>query len=364
MNITFPRMGNSYNAFAHFINRLGHKAVVPPPLSDRTLSLGVKHAPEFACIPFKIILGSYLEAIEQGADIIITSGGSGPCRAGFYGILHERILRSLGYDIEVVVFDSIYQRPKDFFAKANRFRRAAGVSWPRFFYLIWEAWEMVKALDELERLSLDVRPREKSVGATTRALDQAYEIMAQAETNVDIQAARDKGLALLRGVPLQNKEYLLKIGIVGEIYVLIEPFANLNIQEMLGNLGVFCDRAIYLSGWTKENTVADHDAALRRTASPYVNQMIGGHGLENVAYAIRYQQQGFDGVVHLAPFACIPEIVVKSVFPRVTHELDFPVLDVFLDELTGKAGLQTRLEAFVDMLAFKRGKYQLGGVYT
>ncbi len=36
------------------------------------------------------MLGSYLEAIEKGAEVIISSGGHGPCRAGYYGILHQK----------------------------------------------------------------------------------------------------------------------------------------------------------------------------------------------------------------------------------------------------------------------------------
>jgi predicted nucleotide-binding protein (sugar kinase/HSP70/actin superfamily) len=58
--------------------------------------------------------------------------------------------------------------------------------------------------------------------------------------------------------------------------------------------------------------------------------------------------------VQLAPFACIPEIVAKSIIPSISRDLDIPVLTLFIDEQTGKAGVQTRLEAFVDLLQKKR----------
>ncbi|WP_338013877.1 hypothetical protein [Desulforamulus profundi] len=51
-----------------------------PPAQQKTLDLGVQHAPEFACLPFKILLGTYLETIEMGANTLVTSGGHGPCR--------------------------------------------------------------------------------------------------------------------------------------------------------------------------------------------------------------------------------------------------------------------------------------------
>jgi predicted nucleotide-binding protein (sugar kinase/HSP70/actin superfamily) len=58
----------------------GLEVVVPPPCTKKTLSLGTKHAPEFACLPLKINIGNYIEAIEMGADTIIMGGGVGPCR--------------------------------------------------------------------------------------------------------------------------------------------------------------------------------------------------------------------------------------------------------------------------------------------
>ena len=67
-----------------------------------------------------------------------------------------------------------------------------------------------------------------------------------------------------------------------------------------------------------------------------------------------YAKHGFDGVVQLAPFACIPEIVAKGILPTISQEYGIPVLTIFIDEQTGKAGVQTRLEAFVDLLQRRR----------
>ena len=74
MKISFPIMGNSYIAFKQLIKDLGHEPIVPPMPTARTMSLGTMYSPEFACIPFKILLGTYLEAIEMGADVIVSSG--------------------------------------------------------------------------------------------------------------------------------------------------------------------------------------------------------------------------------------------------------------------------------------------------
>lgn len=86
--------------------------------------------------------------------------------------------------------------------------------------------------------------------------------------------------------------------------------------------------------------------------------MCGGHGRESVGHTILYAKKGFDGVIHLSPFTCIPEIVAKSILPAVSKDYNISVLSISLDEQTGKAGLRTRLEAFVDLLDKKRQKFK------
>ena len=49
--------------------------------------------------------------------------------------------------------------------------------------------------------------------------------------------------------------------------------------------------------------------------------------------------------------------MAASVLPRLSRDYDIPLLALSFDEHSGQAGLVTRLEAFVDMLArWKRRK--------
>jgi len=50
-------------------------------------------------------MGTYLETIEKGANILVTTGGVGPCRAGLYAELHKKILHDLGHPIDMIVFE-------------------------------------------------------------------------------------------------------------------------------------------------------------------------------------------------------------------------------------------------------------------
>jgi predicted nucleotide-binding protein (sugar kinase/HSP70/actin superfamily) len=62
----------------------------------------------------------------------------------------------------------------------------------------------------------------------------------------------------------------------------------------------------------------------------------------------------YDGLVHLAPFTCMPEAIAQNIM--LTTKEDIPVLTILCDEQLGKAGLLTRVEAFVDLLEWRRRK--------
>jgi predicted nucleotide-binding protein (sugar kinase/HSP70/actin superfamily) len=141
--------------------------------------------------------------------------------------------------------------------------------------------------------------------------------------------------------------------------VVLEPAANYDIQITLGEMGVYTHRSIWLTDWTRDNTLSGGEKDVQKAASPYLNELIGGHGINSVGETVLYARHGYDGVIQLAPFSCIPEIVAKGILPRVSRDLGIPVLTIFIDEQTGKAGIQTRLEAFVDLLMEKKHQKSL-----
>ncbi|MHB8158759.1 MAG: CoA protein activase, partial [Desulfocucumaceae bacterium] len=160
----------------------------------------------------------------------------------------------------------------------------------------------------------------------------------------------------VKSIPQDSERLILKVGMIGEIYVLLEPASNLEIEESLGNLGVEVHRSMFLTGWTKDNTLNEttEHLSVKDAAQPYIPLCIGGHGQESVGHTILYAKEGYDGVVQLAPFTCIPEIVARTILTRVSHEHNIPLLTFFLDEQTGKAGMNTRLEAFTDLMRRKK----------
>jgi predicted nucleotide-binding protein (sugar kinase/HSP70/actin superfamily) len=356
VKLTFPHMGYSYVAFKMLINELGYEAVVPPEPSKRTMDLGVRYSPEFACIPFKVLMGTYLETIEMGAEMAISSGGVGPCRAGYYGVMHQKILNELGYDFEVLIFEPPQSNYLDFIKKLRRVK-PRGMSWRVFIQLLKKNYGKLEAIDQIEHLMYKIMPYEVNKGDTYRAFKKALDMLDEACTKEEIEDALWEGRKIIARIPQDRSRNPLKIGIVGEIYVVLEPAINFYIQRTLGEMGVYTDRSIWLTSYTQKNVIVEGkigEQDIHQMAHPYLNELIGGHGINSIGETVIYANQGYDGMIQLAPFSCLPEIMAKGIMPRVSREVGIPVLTIFIDEQTAAAGVITRLEAFLDLLKRRR----------
>ena len=91
-------------------------------------------------------------------------------------------------------------------------------------------------------------------------------------------------------------------------------------------------------------------------AKPYLMRDIGGDALECISDVVFADKKGKDGIIHISPFTCMPEIMSQNIFPTMRAEHDIPLLALIMDEQTGKAGYVTRLEAFVDLMRRKKMK--------
>ncbi len=359
MKISFAHIGYATMAMERLLQDLGHEVIPPLQPTANTFSLGAVHSPEFACIPFKILMGTYLEAMERGADALLSAGGRGPCRAGYYGEIHQRILRELGHEPRLFFFWPPYQVPLDTLKKLNGLR--GKTSWLQMVRYIKKAWKMMIALDDLEILSHRIRPLETETGATSKAFRQALGYIRQARTLEEIEEASIAGIERLHQVPQDPNREVLRVGIVGEIYVQIEPAANFFLEEMMGEMGVECHRSIFMTNYVRHDVFSRHgDLSARELAQPYLPLNIGGHGQNSIGDVVRFAAKSFDGVIQLAPFTCIPEIVAKSMMPHLSQELDIPILTFFIDEQTARGGVETRLEAFLDMIWQKRALRNAG----
>lgn len=363
MKVTFPHMGNAWIIIQALFESLDVEFIVPPLNSKQSLTIGTKLAPESACLPLKLNLGNYIEAADQGADTVVITGGIGPCRFGYYGETERQILHDAGFSYDVLILEPPEGR---LLGLAERIRYLAGKknSWAKIVQAVLFAYRKAIAMDRIEVLLHGFRPRAQSPHAVDALYAEAKRRLVSAMTDEGIQGVVRWLQARISEQQAEHPESLsiepLKIGLIGEIYTLLEPFATVDVEKELGNLGTEVDRSIYLSGWVGEHVFQGLFQGYRplkpyhHLAKPYLHHFVGGHGIETVGSAVDYARQGYDGILQLLPLGCMPEIVASSILPRIQEDYSVPIMTLTFDEHTGQAGVQTRLEAFVDLLERSR----------
>jgi predicted nucleotide-binding protein (sugar kinase/HSP70/actin superfamily) len=360
MKVTFPHMGNAWIVIQTLFESLNVEVVVPPINSKRTLQLGTRLSPESACLPLKLNLGNYIEAVNEGADTIVITGGIGPCRFGYYGEMERQILRDAGYAYDVVTLE-----PPDgsLLGLAGRIRYLAGSknSWVKILKALRFSYLKSVALDRIEDLIHAARPRLPDLRGTEKLYEDAKLRLAQTMTEIGVKdtvrwvqesiSERQEGLN-----SSERYKKPLRIGIIGEIYTILDTYSSGGVEEELGRLGVEVDRSIYLSGWVGNHVFQGLAPGYRSIksypgyAKPFLPHFVGGHGQETVGAAVKFAREGFDGIIQIFPLSCMPEIVAASVLPKVQEAYKVPIMTLIVDEHTGQAGMKTRLEAFVDLL--------------
>lgn len=353
MKVSFPYMGQTI-AYKKLLELLGHEVIEPDLPTQHTFDLGVLHSPEFVCYPFKVMMGSYFEVCEKGVEMIISSGGSGPCRAGLYGKVHEEILRKAGYNVDVVIFDSVFQHVGYFLKQIKRIKNKTPLYKVAKYALY--ILDMIKYLDDIDRKINVDRAYEKVSGSFDKARDEIQKAFYNTNSKKELKTVYSESLAKLNAiekVEVAEKDKL-RIGLVGEIYVVMERSTNNQIEKRLNALGCEVANHQTITEWVEHNAKPrkinkSEGWRMWDLAEEYKTCNCGGHDMENTGRIIDYAANHFDGVIHLMPFGCLPELVTRSIIPKLSDDLDIPILTMSIDEQNGEANTQTRLEAFVDL---------------
>lgn len=360
VKVAFPHMGTVCIAWAAALKKIGVEPFIPPYTSKKTLSLGTKHSPEAICLPYKLILGNFIEAIEGGADYVAMITSPGCCRLGQYGNSIENALVDMGYHaryVELSLYDGIkgmYNVLKDISGKNNPilFARAINIAIRKMFLL-----------DDLEENLAYYRAREINQGDADKHYAKALQYVKDVEHSRDLKRAKKLAFDEMKKVQIDPKKEVLNVDLTGEIYLVCDSFSNQNITKELGKMGVQVRRSLTVSSFIKDAIIPkafrDGETHLQRAyrmAKPYLMRDIGGDSLECVSDVAYANERGIDGIIHISPFTCMPEIMSQNIFPAMRENCDIPILPLIMDEQTGKAGYLTRLEAFVDLMRRRKRK--------
>ena len=358
IKVAFPHMGTISIAWAAGLKKIGVEPYVPPYTSKKTLSYGTKNSPEAICLPYKLILGNFIEAIEGGADYVAMITSPGICRLGEYGNNIQNTLKDLGYKanyIELSLYDGIkglYNFLKEISGKNDPIliMRAINITIRKIF-----------AIDDLDRALAYYRAREVKFGEAEKHYKKALKMIDKVDSTLDLKHVYHEALKEIEKTEIDPNREVLHVDLTGEIFLVNDEFSNQNIERELGRMGVETRRSLTVGSFLKDAIIPKafrppetHLQRAERMAKPYLMRDIGGDALECVSDVVFADVHGKDGIIHISPFTCMPEIMSQNIVPTMRSEHEIPILTLIMDEQTGKAGYITRLEAFVDLMRRKK----------
>ena len=360
LKVAFPHVGTMYVVWVSLVKAVGGEVIIPPYTSKRTLSLGTKHSPEAICLPYKLILGNFIEAIENGADYVAMITSPGICRLGEYGNNIRETLADLGYKanyIELSLYDGfkgLYRFLVELTGKNNPVQiiRTLNICIRKIF-----------VIDDLDKELSYYRAREIKQDEAEKNYKKALNLVKTADKTSDLKKAYKKGLEIIRSTKIDPNREVLNVDITGEIFLVNDEFSNQNLERELGRMGVQTRRSLTVSSFLKDAIIPKafrkgetHLERAERLAKPYLMRDIGGDALECISDVAYADERKIDGIIHISPFTCMPEIMSQNIFPAMREECEVPILALIMDEQTGRAGYITRLEAFVDLMRRKKRK--------
>ena len=342
--ITFPYWGNYTIAFKTWVEGLGLESVAPEKTTQESIKEGARIAPEMYCFPLKANLGNYLGAIEKGANtIIMVTALGGSCRLRYYADVQKKVLLENGKKVDFITFD---QSPIDIYRKL---RYVSGLPFLKILKVLWFGYRKLRLIETLERKAQYLRPREKNKGETDSLLRRAFDKLEKIETFKQLRKFEKEIRAQISKIEIEQRE-VPRVGIVGEIFTVSDPSVNHDIEKRLGQEGVEVHREMDITYHLKKRIFPWKDWTIQRKIKPYLGSTVGGHGRDAIYEMLNYVKEGFDGVIQLLPFACMPESSVRPILEKIHQDSGIPFLSLSLDEEVAEAGVQTRLEAFVDLV--------------
>lgn len=283
-----------------FFQELGIKTVVSDPTDRDILKRGTALAIDEACLSLKIYLGHVAALVGKCGYILVP-------RVSNFGRHRNMCTRfEATPDLVRSVFRSSGQK-----------------------FLSYEIDEALGRNEEAAFIELG-----RALGFPAKAAKKAYRAAKKAELAYHKARAQKH--------ELRYKREGIKVLIAAHSYVIEDPYMGRAVTDYLKKAGVVPLRA----------DLVDRDAALKRSRelSPTCKWEIS----REILGGIRQHKDDVDGIILLSAFPCGPDAMVNELIARRVK--DVPMLNLVLDSQSGTAGVETRLESFIDIIRFKEGK--------
>lgn len=312
-----------------YFEELGAQVVISPPTDKDILDRGVEEAVSDACVPVKLFLG-HVRYLAGRVDYLfiprlvnIVKGRTRVFCPKFLG-LPDMVRHSMENLPPILDPRVDFRRGKIYFWRECR--RVADLFTPSVYR---QARALILALLELRRFN-----RLKRLPMTF------YQALEHREGGTGATSSKPSG----RRPVAQD----LTLGVVGYPYALYDEYTSVDLLGRLAELGVRVVTPDML-----------HDRLLTRFR-PWFDKQLFWTFSDRAARAGFYflTRGGVDGVIHVTAFGCGPDSMVNKLLELEFKQRTLPLLTLTIDEHTGEAGIETRVEAFVDMV---RRRKELAG---
>lgn len=308
-----------YPLWKTFFTELGAEVVVSEPTTQEIFRKGLKKFVGDTCLPMKLVFGHVITLADKVDYLFIPRLVSiekdsylCPHFAGLPDVLralmpHLPPILDTHFNVRKkgITMRSIYEAGKRFDKNPARVYRA-----------YQKAQEEYKKF--LERIRDEVTPQEA------------------------IQAFDGEEVS-----PLEERKEKLNIALVGNPYTIYDPFSSLNIIQRLRKLGA----RIFTSEMIPDETIEEKVRALSK-------RIYWTFGKETVGAAFHFlDSKDIDGLIYLISFECGPDSLLKEIVDdKARKSKKVAYMSLVIDEHTGETGMDTRLDAFVEMIKRRQTK--------
>ncbi|MGI6112930.1 MAG: acyl-CoA dehydratase activase-related protein [Mahellales bacterium] len=297
-----------------FFKELGVEVITTPPTTKEIINKGIKHSVPEICLPIKIYMGHVFELIDQGVDCLfiprmISIKKKTTFCPKFLGM--PDMVRYAIDDEACHILAPHVSAPTDNIAQLTNFIEIGS-----FF--------------------------NKDKKTTARALKQAEKVWLKFR-DLNMQGCTcTEALNILKGksqLPVK-KERAVNIGLMGYVYNIYDNFISMDVLTKLKNMDVnvvtfeMLKPQVLKAPIKKLNKELFWDFSNKTFAA-------GMHFLDN---------PNIDGIIHITAFNCGPDSLLGKLMEIKSETCKKPFMTIRVDEHTGESHMNTRLEAFIDML--------------
>jgi len=381
--IYIPYMCDHAYATAAALRACGVDADVFPESNEETLIWGRKLTTGKECYPCILTTGDMVKIVKQddfdpNRAAFFMPSGRGPCRFGQYHRFHRLVLDELGFEnVPIYSPDQDESLYADFDIMGGKFLRLG--------------WQGIVAVDLLTKKLLETRPYEKNKGETNRIYEECFSLVCETiEKEGDLEKTMIEARDRFDAIETSGNGQKPLIGIVGEIYVRSNRFANEDVLDKVEQFGgeawlaPLSEWIHYINAMGRRRSLEkkhfsnllkialteyyqrkdEHrlEKIFRRhlrhgeepstrevldQASPYLHYSFEGEAILSIGKTVDFCKKGASGVINVMPFTCMPGTVVSALLKRYREENNnLPVLNMAYDGQE-QTNTLTRIEAFM-----------------